>query len=68
MVGALFQQCATSTYVNDPQLRDTLSTQLDCVLDGIAEALCTMRGAPSHEADNASSRVPGCTTVHWCLV
>lgn len=55
-VSALFQQCATSTCVNDPQLRDSLCTQLDCVLSAVAEALHTMHGTASHEADTATLR------------
>ena len=51
MIGELLQQCATSMYLNDPQLKDYLSTQLDCALSAIEEALQVMFGRPSYEVD-----------------
>ena len=47
----LFQQCATSTFLNDPELRDSLCTQLDCILGAIEEAFQIMQGMASYEAD-----------------
>lgn len=51
-VGVLFQQCATSTFLNDFHLKDSLCTQLDCVLGSLEEALQIVRG----EADIESLR------------
>ena len=51
MIDTLFQQCARSTFLNDPQLRDTLCTQLDCALGAMEEAFQVMYGVISYGTD-----------------
>ena len=51
MIDTLFQQCARSTFLNDPQLRDTLCTQLDCALGAMEEAFQVMYGVVSYGTD-----------------
>lgn len=53
---SLFRQCATSTYSNDPSLKDSLCTQLECVLQSLEEAIQTLLSLSSHQHDVESLR------------
>ena len=62
-ISALFQQCATSIS-NDLQLKDTLCTQLGCVLTAVEEALCALDSTPYEEDLESLRQIWVCAKEH----
>lgn len=52
----LFQQCATCTCLNDPELTDSLCMQLERVLGSIEEAFQVVHGVAAYESDVVALR------------
>lgn len=55
-VSTIFQQCALNAYLDDPQLKDSLCTQLECVLGSIEGALLLVDGIAAYDDDTETLR------------
>lgn len=50
-VSALFQECALNAFLDDPELKDFLCTQLECVLASIEKSLMLVDGIAAYNSD-----------------
>lgn len=69
-VSALFQQCALNAYLDDPELKDLLCMQLECVLGSIEGALVLVDGltAYDHDTDTLKRLLTRTRTYHRSLL